>query len=78
VAAQSDHASQNIFRPTWGWPEGEPVIDRAALPLDALVRGEMYRVVVGMYDWREPANRLPGALPDGEQVDTLTLLTFEW
>jgi hypothetical protein len=78
VVAQSDHAPQNTFRPTWDWPEGEPVIDRAALPLDGLARGETYRVVVGMYDWREPAARLPGALPGGEQVDALTLLTFEW
>ena len=72
-AAQLDwqpHDTAGLL-PATAWPVGRPVVDTQTLALPADLSPGSYRLVVGLYDWRDGA-RLPvqgaGAL-SGDMLD---------
>ncbi len=72
LLAQSDHPPQNGFRPTWSWEAGETVIDRVAIPLNGSEETAQ-TVLVGMYDWLTPEDRLEGETPGGKTTTAFEL-----
>lgn len=72
LAAQRDSEPGAGRQLTTLWQPGETVIDRHALAIpDALMPGEGYTLIIGLYDANPPNNRLPVGTGDYYELATI-------